>query len=259
MKVTITGRHVNVHEKFNDYVEKKVDRIEKFFHQVIDTKLILYKEKIDYFVEMLVFADGVQFHGIEKGGDFYSAFDLLLDKLEKQVKKHKEKSQTHKGIKLGEMPVVDISSEEESFVKITQIDSKPLNEIEAFLQMKLNNTEFMIFKKGEENGISVDANINAIIYKENDKLKMVELPSKMKNKLECFEVLDVKVENESSMNPNFKKKSSGENLKSMTINEALTSLTECDKCYLPFFNSETNNFNVLSTEGERIEVFIPTN
>lgn len=263
MNLTITGRHVSVPDNFREYVDKKIDKLEKYFHQVIDIKIIIYKEKVDYFSEMVLFADGVQFHGIEKGGDWFSAYDLLMDKLEQQVKKHKEKHQQHKGVPLGELPIVDLSSEDGVYIGIKEVGSKPIDEIEAYLQMKIDKKDFILFKKGiKESSTDIDyQNKNyALIYKVNDSLRMVEVPlDKLKdlNSADSFDEFSMTVKNGDSSNPDISMDKTESKVKRQTINEALTSLIECDTCYYPFFNSETNVFNILSTKGNKIEVYVP--
>ncbi|MBN1499962.1 MAG: ribosome-associated translation inhibitor RaiA [Spirochaetes bacterium] len=263
MNLTVTGRHINVSDRFKEYVDKKIDKLEKYFHQVMEIKVIIFKEKVDDFVEILVFADGVQFHGIEKGGDHYSAFDLLLDKLELQVKKHKEKHQQHKGVPLGEMPVVDLGAQDDIYMKILEVSGKPINEIEAFLQMDMEKSDFILFKKGfskmTPDSIAKGSDY-AVIFRENGSIKMVEVPAEMKNITELpdsFEIHEVTLKGEGSAS-SITKKPAGAKIKSLTINEAVNALTECDKYYLPFFNRETKTFNVLSTKGQRMEVFIPS-
>lgn len=263
MNLTITGRHVSVPDSFRGYVEKKIDKLEKYFHQIIDIKIIIYKEKIDYYVEMVIFADGVQFHGIESGGDWSSAYDLLLDKLEQQVKKYKEKHQQHKGTPLGEMPVVDITDDDNLYISVKEVESKPLDTIEAYLQMKMDKADFFLFKKGiKESDTDIDyGNKNySIIYKDNDDLRLVEIPVDMlKNidKVDSFEESKMEVEDDNAANPKINFVKSESKVKRMSINEAVTALIECDRCHYPFFNSESNTFNVLSTKGRKIEVYVP--
>ncbi len=263
MNLTVTGRHINVSDRFKEYVEKKIDKLEKYFHQVMEIKIIIYKEKVDDFVEILVFADGVQFHGIEKGGDHYSAFDLLLDKLETQVKKHKEKHQQHKGIPLGEMPVVDLSADDDIYIKIQEVSGKAINEVEAYLQMKMDKMDFILFKKGLSDinsGNIVKGRDYAVIFNENNELQMVEVPEDAKKGSDLpdtFAINDVHVKGEGAAAV-FTKKAKSDKVKSLTINEAVNALTECDKYYLPFLNRETKTFNVLSKKGRRMEVFVPS-
>ena len=97
MKIKITGRHINVSEKLKEYAEKRISRVEKYFQQLIDIQLIFYVEKLDHVAELLINGDSVQFYAREKAADLFSAIDLLVDKMEKQIVRIKEKSQSKKG------------------------------------------------------------------------------------------------------------------------------------------------------------------
>jgi len=150
MTFTITGRNVNVSDRLNEYLEIKIPRLEKYFHQLMEVRVIIFTEKQDHIAEMVIVGDGTQFYGQEKGGDFYSASDLLLDKVEKQLVKFKEKHQLHKGSPLGEMTLVDVNIEDRFGVIVEEASAKPVDEVEAFLEMKLDNREFHLFRKGEK-------------------------------------------------------------------------------------------------------------
>ena len=64
MKVNVTGRHISISERLKEYSEKKIVKLEKYFNQVIEFKLVYYSEKMDKTCEVLIYADGVHFHGI---------------------------------------------------------------------------------------------------------------------------------------------------------------------------------------------------
>ena len=149
MNFTVTGRNVTASDKLTEYVGKKIPRLEKYFHQLMEVRVIVFVEKQDHVAEMVLTGDGVQFYGRETGGDFYSASDLLLDKVEKQLVRFKEKHQEHKGVHLGEIPVIDTTNEESLSIFVEESSAKPVDEVEAYLEMKLDKRDFILFKKGE--------------------------------------------------------------------------------------------------------------
>ena len=97
MKIKITGRHIDVSERLKEYAEKRISKLEKYFQQLIDIHLILYVEKLDHAAELVINGDSVQFHAREKAADLYSAIDLLIDKMETQIGRFKERIQSRKG------------------------------------------------------------------------------------------------------------------------------------------------------------------
>jgi|APHig6443718053_1056840.scaffolds.fasta_scaffold05550_5 putative sigma-54 modulation protein len=259
MNFTITGRNVNVSDRLHEYVEKKTPRLEKYFHQLMEVRMILFVEKLDHIAEMVLVGDGVQFYGQEKGGDFYSAADLLLDKVEKQLVRFKEKHQEHKGASLGQMALVDINSEVNSDIIIEEASPKPVNEVEAFLQMRLDKSDFMLFRKGGNKVSAEESKDFSLMYKIGDSYHMAEIGSG-KGANGAGEVVgyDVHVKKDSPSNPEIEcKKNASAAVKNMNINEALNVLVACENCYVPFYNSETGMFNVIFNRGKNIGVMLP--
>jgi putative sigma-54 modulation protein len=257
MNFTITGRNVNVSEKLHDYIEKKIPRLEKYFNQIMETRFILFAEKQDHVAEMVIVGDGVQFYGQEKGGDFYSAVDLLLDKVEKQMVRFKEKHQLHKGIHLGDIPLVDINNDENFQVIVEEASAKPVDEVEAFLEMKLSKRDFFLYKKGSRSVEGKDGDgSDVVMFNDGGSFRLAEIPGAHANKgvLE----FDLTVVKDSSTSPELKSvQSSSQKVKTMKINDALVALVSSEKSFVPFFNSETNALNVIFSHGKNIGVLIP--
>ncbi|HQI38352.1 MAG TPA: ribosome-associated translation inhibitor RaiA, partial [Spirochaetota bacterium] len=90
MNLTITGRNFEVSDSIREYAEKKLTKLTKYFHQLIDMHIRLFIERQDHVAEITINGDGVQFYAKEKAGDMYSSIDLLLDKIEQQIVRYKE-------------------------------------------------------------------------------------------------------------------------------------------------------------------------
>ena len=95
MQLSLTGHHVEVTPALKDYVYNKLGKIERYFDQVTDVHCILTVEKLEHKAEATVNLSGgiVYADAIEQ--DMYAAIDGLIDKLDRQVKKHKEKLCDH--------------------------------------------------------------------------------------------------------------------------------------------------------------------
>lgn len=90
--IQITGRHVEVTAPIQDYVQKKFERIERHFDHITNVHVILEVEKKDHKAEATVHAAGhADIFAEAKAENMYAAIDLLIDKLDRQVVKHKEK------------------------------------------------------------------------------------------------------------------------------------------------------------------------
>ncbi|HYP67446.1 MAG TPA: ribosome-associated translation inhibitor RaiA [Thiobacillaceae bacterium] len=95
MNLTITGHHVEITPAIRDYVASKLDRVKRHFDQVIDMAVIMQVEKLVHKVEATLHVRGRDFHAHAEDGNMYAAIDLLADKLDRQIVKHKEKQGDH--------------------------------------------------------------------------------------------------------------------------------------------------------------------
>jgi putative sigma-54 modulation protein len=98
MQLNVTGHHVNVSTSLKGYVEKKLDRIVRHSDHVIDVHCILTVEKLRHKAEATVLLNGGKVYADAVDEDMYAAIDALVDKLDRRVKKHKEKLADHHAI-----------------------------------------------------------------------------------------------------------------------------------------------------------------
>jgi len=265
MKIKITGRKIDVSDKLRDYAEKRISKLEKYFQQLIDTHLILSVEKIDHTAELVMNGDAVQFHAREKAADLYSAIDLLVDKMETQVTRYKDKIQSRKGFGVDDSFSFDIKSDQGKEALLNQVSNKPFDSIEAFLQMKVDKKEFILFKKGVS---QVDSDVDyanknyAVIYKSGGTFRLLEIPfEKISGDdfgCESFMEYDLNVLNDSASSPEieFKQRDSCA-IERLTLDEAIEVIDKNGDKFIPFFNSETRYFNVISRKGKDFEIFVP--
>jgi putative sigma-54 modulation protein len=97
MQFTVTFRHLEPSEKLKEYSHDKLARLEKYLDAVIDAEVVLTVEKFRHRAEVLIVSDGLKIKAEEETEDMYAALDMVVDKLEKQIKRHREKQKTHKG------------------------------------------------------------------------------------------------------------------------------------------------------------------
>jgi putative sigma-54 modulation protein len=95
MNLTISGHHVDVTPSIREYVMNKLERITRHFDQVIDVAVIFTVEKLRQKAEINLHLRGKDLHCEAIHEDLYAAIDLLIDKLDRQVVKHKECIQAH--------------------------------------------------------------------------------------------------------------------------------------------------------------------
>lgn len=95
MQLSVSGHHVDVTPALRDYVTSKFGRIERHFDRLTDSHVILSVEKLSQKAEATVHVQGGQVYADATHEDMYAAIDSLIDKLDRQVKKLKEKRSDH--------------------------------------------------------------------------------------------------------------------------------------------------------------------
>jgi putative sigma-54 modulation protein len=256
MKIIITGRHFDVSDDLSQYAERKISRLDKYFHRLIDIEVILYMEKHDHVAEVVINGDGVRFHGKEKAGDMYSSVDLVVKNMEKQAVKHKEKHSGHKAQPLSKNIQNEPVTDDGLDVLFYKAENKPKDTIEAFLEMKMDNRDFILFKKlMEDNNSSY-----SIIYRSEDGFRMAESSQikKKKKKTDNLQEFNLVIRNDSSANPKIKlKKCKDNNIKYMALNNAIKELMSSAGDFVPFYNNETSSLNIIYKNGKGVEIMVP--
>jgi putative sigma-54 modulation protein len=95
MQMNLTGHHVDLTPALRDYVKDKFQRLERHFDNVTDAHVILTVEKLRHKAEADLHLGGAHLYADATEGDMYAAIDGLVDKLDRQIKKHKEKLTDH--------------------------------------------------------------------------------------------------------------------------------------------------------------------
>ena len=95
MQLNLTGHHVELTDPMRDYVNTKMERLERHFDHVTDVHVVLSVEKTRHKAEATMNVSGGKLFADSVKEDMYAAIDGLVDKLDRQVKKHKEKLTDH--------------------------------------------------------------------------------------------------------------------------------------------------------------------
>ena len=97
MQLSVTGRHIQITDPMRRYAEEKASKLQRFYDRIESIDVILEQESSKFRVEVVVRADHRNtFVGQVGADDFYESIDLVVDKLERQLKKHKEKHRNRK-------------------------------------------------------------------------------------------------------------------------------------------------------------------
>jgi ribosome hibernation promoting factor len=95
MQLSVTGHHIDVTPALRNYVGTKLAKLVRHFDNMTDIHCVLSVEKLAHKAEATVYVGGGTLHANSTEEDMYAAIDMLVDKLDRQVKKHKEKVTDH--------------------------------------------------------------------------------------------------------------------------------------------------------------------
>lgn len=95
MQINLTGHHVEITESLREYVQTKFSKLERHFDQINNVHVVLNVEKLQQKAEARLHLRGTEVFAVSEHADMYTAIDSLIDKLDRQVIKHKEKLTKH--------------------------------------------------------------------------------------------------------------------------------------------------------------------
>jgi putative sigma-54 modulation protein len=95
MQLSVTGHHIEITESLRNYVDTKLAKLERHFDHMTDVHCVLTVEKLQHKAEATIQVGGGKIHAEQTELNMYAAIDILVDKLDRQVKKHKEKLTDH--------------------------------------------------------------------------------------------------------------------------------------------------------------------
>lgn len=95
MQLNITGHHLEITDAIRQFVSEKFAKLEQYFDRINQVNVTLSIEKVDHIAEATVFINGGELHTSAEQEDMYAAIDVLIDKLARQLNKHKDKLKQH--------------------------------------------------------------------------------------------------------------------------------------------------------------------
>lgn len=96
MQINMSGHHLDLTSAIKDYVETKLQKLERHNDHITSVNVILSVEKLEQKAEATIHANGKEIFADSSSEDLYAAIDLLADKLDRQLIKHKEKLRSHR-------------------------------------------------------------------------------------------------------------------------------------------------------------------
>lgn len=169
MEIIIHGDKIKVTEAMNDYINKKMDKLEKYLKsdESIRSTVNVRVRNNEQIIEITIPLKTLILRSEESKEDFYVAVDKAVEKLERQIRKNKTRlmSKQIKPIYEFEFSEIDLEEKEDTdkkkITKRKKVEVKPMNEEEAILQMELLGHEFYVYKDS-------DTSKTCVLYKKKD-------------------------------------------------------------------------------------------
>lgn len=164
MNILVNGRHLEVTPALKNYAEEKIKKFERYSSDITEATVTLSVEKYRHKAEVMLKANGMLIQAESVTGEIYSAIDEVSEKLDRQVKKYKEKLVSHRKGAAKTAPASANPTalhEEARIIKNKRFELKPMSPDEASMQMELLDKSFFVFI----NDMSGDINV---IYKRQD-------------------------------------------------------------------------------------------
>lgn len=167
MKITLRGKNIEITEAIEEKVGEKLSKLDKYFivSENVEAKVLVRTYPYGQKIEVTIPTEYVLLRAEVVDQDLYNAIDLVIDKLEGQIRKYKtrlnRKSKDNKlAFNLASIEPLD-EEEEDVLVKTKTITPKPMDMEEAIMQMELIGHSFFVYRDTETDAIS-------IVYRRND-------------------------------------------------------------------------------------------
>ena len=169
MSVDITGRHIEVTEPLRKFATDRLERLRGIIDEVLEAHFILTVEKHQrHLAEVNIKTRRDFYHGEEVSTDMYTSIAAVLDKVEKQILKHKERNVTRKRRGNGIVTAASVIEVEEilgerlpRIIRSHEVAAKPMSVDDAAMEIGDSEREFLVFRNAETERLNV-------VYKRKD-------------------------------------------------------------------------------------------
>jgi putative sigma-54 modulation protein len=169
MKISLTFRNTEGENWQKEYVDERLNKIKKYVDRPVDVHVILSVEKFRNVAEVNMIADGLNINAREEAKDMHLAIDDAVEKIERQLKKHKEKIRGHKanltraeGITAVSGDLEETDEEQETkLVETRKVVLKPMSLDDAVMEMDVSRQRFIIYRDSSSENVS-------LIYRRDD-------------------------------------------------------------------------------------------
>ena len=161
MKINITGKNFTTYKRLEDTIDKKFEKLGKYFSDDITINVVLSQERGKDKIEVTINAKGTVFRAEEVAVDVYEGIDKAVDKLSRQMAKYKGKLQKryndNKSLRFENIPEVEEEDhiEEVKIVKTKKFELQPMEVEEAIIRMEMLGHDFFVFLDMETDSVNI--------------------------------------------------------------------------------------------------------
>ena len=200
MQMNITFRHIDPIDSLKNYAREKVERVNKYLDRATEATVVLSLERHLHHADIRIHSGTYLLRGREKSEDMYASIDLAMDKIERQLKRYKEKLKSHHGRErvhhrhelMEQMKIrhqifepgevgTEIADLPRKVVKTNQFLVRPMSIDEALMQMDLMNNDFYVFTN------STTMEMNVIYHRKDGTIGLIEASAVEKKSLVAAE------------------------------------------------------------------------
>ena len=163
MQLIVQGKNIQVTDRLRDYVETKVDRLDRYLPTITDARMDLATESTRSYgdrqvAQLTVHSKGMMLRAEERSGDIFTSVDMVMDKMKRQIDRYKSKRRNRiREVQTGELPEVEMIEEEYddeeyddeesegTIVRVKRFRVAPMSPEEAVEQMELLGHDFFVF------------------------------------------------------------------------------------------------------------------
>ena len=162
MQINVTFRHMEHSNELKDYIQDRFSRLKKYSDSPMNVNVVLTTEKFRKTAEVVVTGNGIRAAAKQEHDDLRAAVDLVLDKIERQLKKFREKVKSRRTSAQNVAPApvppaqdIEEEGDQDQVITIQKINPKPMSIEEAADQLQINEKGFLAFINADTNRVNV--------------------------------------------------------------------------------------------------------
>ena len=178
MKVSVTFRNKEGENWHKEYIDQKLRKLEKYLDTPVEARVVLSVEKFRNVAEINLMTNGQNMNAKEEAKDMYLAIDNAIEKIERQLKKRKERIRGHKSntgrgeeITAAEQYSDEDEAQETKIVEVKKVILKPMSLDDAIMEIDSSRNRFVVYRD------SITENVSIIYVRDDGKYALIEASS----------------------------------------------------------------------------------